>query len=430
MMSIPSDDNNSESSIDDIPVESIKSYMSSYIPLPKYITNVIETYGDAIDPPHDANTPKICVLIPDLKKSKSDVFSSAVSKAINTSNSTEVGCVIIDLRHLGRLNFATSEKATAEIYQTEQSKSHLLWGKAPAITKVILQIRWVDYAPLLLSYLVACCFPPHCATLVIDIDPSPDPHSPHLARPDDMSTLSNVLSAIARHSISAMTVTQLAIRRVPNAAESALGKALAAHLPLLPRLERLSVTSATETAGSLNNVKGNAVVLAKCFHLHPTLRVLQLHSPQRHWLPLYLLTGATPYGYLDHTQHVEWAPLVCNALGGVTSLISSNSSSNVEMSDLELELSVQLILLNSYTSQVQVSHSVPAVSHTAMLTRLQEEQRKYAEAVCRSETCFTVLMEWQRDKDRDCCTIRRSSSGGFGGRWGEYDTLLHVYMER
>jgi hypothetical protein len=134
-----------------------------------------------------------------------------------------------------------------------------------------------------------------------------------------------------------------------------------------------------------------------------------LHTPQRHWLPVYLLTGSTPYGYLDHATQVDWCPLKCSQHGGIDFADSTGTDMDA-LSEFEVELVARLIQLNAHTAMIQLSRRLPTPSHVGLQATMTRDMAAYGQSVGRKDTCFEVVVESGTGSDMKCCTIRRNSA--------------------
>lgn len=389
----------------DIPVELIQSYLTTFASPNESLKNCLATMrNEVLEDCKRLRGPIIALDPSNFKNGESFVFSSGLSKSMDNASDT----LIVDGRPLGLSNFSDSLSLNYDNYKDDIPMCGRLWSNSNScFACIVLRLSWTSYAVGLIRLMVSALIPEHCASLVIDFTDSLPADQVDL---EGSYVLANILSTLGHCFPAVNACRQLVIRGVPHTASRTLSSAVCPFINLLPHLELVSVTT-DSTSQQPKSTGSEAATWARCLHLHPSVRFLQLHDPHRPWLPVHLLTGSTSYGYIGLTGLVEFGPVWLSSSSGGSGLEESEFPSNVaapSLSDLETELIARLIFGNTFCKTVQLSARWSLSSHRALMTVLKSQLKAEAKAVGQTEEGFSVVEEDYGGSL--CCTIHRLSN--------------------
>jgi hypothetical protein len=381
--------------------DSILNFISIFLPLQRFISNKIRDYNILSNETNKSI--KVGLNVNDLEINKSDVLSSQL-RTVRPENSLQYESIIVDARKLGTISFSNFQLVNLKNYEYDKHiASQLLMNTS--IKTATLQLQWTDYHIQLLDLLIASFFPASCKSIIIDFS-SDDSTMQYF----DTQILSKVLNAFGRHLPTVIACNKLLIRNIPKARINSIASEICPLLNLFPTLEMLSVTSKDDVSylQKQDDVDYHAETMlwTKYLCIHPNLRYLQLHNVSNHFLPVYLLSGSTPYGFIGTLHQVKWYVIPAGTNGFIqddeVSINNKTQNEKYSLSTFEMLLTAQLILNNTYTEEIQFSPIFTAESHSNLRQILEKEAKVH-------ESRVVVTIE---DVDEVlCCIVRRDETG-------------------
>jgi hypothetical protein len=397
-----------ESEDEPIPIgaseDQVLHFISSFLPLQGFISNKNRQECNNVLSNETNKSIKVRLNISDLEIDKSDVLSTMLETSLSES-SLQYDSIIVDARNLGAISFSNFESVNLKNYECDKHISSQLLTNT-SITTAVLQLQWTYYHTQLLDLLLVSYFKSNYKSIIIEFS-SDDSNMQYF----DTQIISKVLQAFGRHLSAVITCNKLQIRNIPKIRMNSIANEICPLLNLFPLLEILSVTSEEDLSflqQHHDDVDHHSEVRQWTTYLciHPNLRYLQFHNISNHVLPIYLLTGSTPYGFLDTLSQIRWYVIPVGDNGTICddeiSITNNTQNKKYSLSTFEMLLISYLVLNNTYTEEIQFSPVLTSDSHSNLKQILEQEIQ-----IHKSRNIVTI----EYVDEVQCCVVRRDESG-------------------